>query len=326
MDETIQKLLSPGKGLLAADESTKTITKRLAGIGVTSTPEINRKYRQMLITTPGIENYISGIIFYDETVRQKLDNGQAFPDYVSSLGIIPGIKVDEGLEPFEGTEQEITKGVDSLPQRLDEYSKMGLKFTKWRGVFKISDIFPTDAFLNENLDRMINFIKVSQENNLVPIAEPEVLLDGNHTNARCEEITTKVLKTLFEKANAAGVPLSNLILKTNMVLPGKDSGVIAASLEVAGSTLRTLRNSVPKEVPGIVFLSGGQTSWDAIDHLDKIEDMAAGDPWKISFSYSRALQEEPQKVWAGKDENADEAQTVFLAKLKEVGLARKGEL
>jgi fructose-bisphosphate aldolase class I len=320
MQDTIQKLLAPGKGILAADESTGTITKRFADIGLTSTPELNKKYREMLFTTPGIENYISGVILYDETARQGMQK------ILQDKGIVPGIKVDGGLEPFNGTEEKITKGLEGLDTRLKEYSSMGLKFTKWRAAIAISDIFPTDTFLEENMGRMAEYAKISQENNFVPIVEPEVVIDGTHTTTRCAEIEEKTLKVLFRKLSEKGVDLTNLLLKTSMVLPGKDSGVVAAPLEVANATLRTLRNSVPKEVPGIVFLSGGQESWDAIEHLDKIVDLATSDPWQISFSYSRALQDEPRKVWVGKDENVDEAQTVFLGKLKEVGLARQGQL
>jgi fructose-bisphosphate aldolase class I len=320
MEETIKKILAPGKGILAADESTKTITKRFASIGLTSTPELNKKYREMLFSTSEIENYISGAILYDESVNQGLQN------ILIGKGILPGVKVDEGLEAFNNTKEEVTKGLETLPDRLKKYSEMGLKFTKWRGVIKISDIFPTDVFLDENLNRMTEYAKMSQEAGLVPIVEPEVIIDGNHTTTRCEVIETKVLKILFEKLKAKGVDLTKTILKASMVLPGKDSGVVAEPLEIANSTLRALRASVPPEVPGIVFLSGGQNSWDAIANLDKIVDLAGSDPWQITFSYSRALQEEPMKVWAGKDENTDEAQTVFLGKLKEVGLAREGKL
>jgi fructose-bisphosphate aldolase class I len=320
MEETIKKLLAPGKGILAADESTKTITKRFAELGLTSTPELNKKYREMLFNTPGIEDYISGVILFDESVKQGLHK------ILLAKGIVPGIKVDEGLEPFNNSEENLTKGLEGLGGRLKEYFNLGLKFTKWRAAIKISDIFPSDAYLEENLNRMTEYAKLSQENSLVPIVEPEVLIDGNHTTTRCEEIETKVIKLLFEKLKMGGVDITKTILKPSMVLPGKDSGVIAEPLEIANATLRALRKSVPPELPGIVFLSGGQSSWDAIENLDKIVDLAKNNPWQISFSYSRALQEEPMKVWVGKDENIDEAQTVFLGKLKEASLARKGEL
>ncbi len=320
MEETIKKLLAPGKGLLAADESTKTITKRFGAIGLASTPELNKKYREMLFTTIGFENYISGVILYDESVRQNLHK------ILEGEGITPGIKVDEGLEPFNGTDEKITKGLEGLSDRLKEYSGMGLKFTKWRAAIAISSIFPTDAFLEEDLNRMAEFAKISQESDFVPIVEPEVLLDGNHTTARCEEVETKVLKLLFDKLKIGGVDLTKTILKASMVLPGKDSGVVAEPLEVANATLRTLRNSVSGEIPGIVFLSGGQTPDEATNNLNEIIKRKGDAPWELSFSYSRAIQEEPMKEWSGKDENVGKAQEIFLERLKKVGAARKGDL
>lgn len=332
MQETVQKLLDPVKGVLAADESTGTITKRFAALGLTSDPELNRKYRQLLFTTNGIEGYLSGIIMYDETVRQKTDNGIPFPEYLAQKGIAPGIKVDGGLEPFNNTEEQITKGLDGLGDRLREYSGMGLKFTKWRAVFKITDYYPSDAFLEEDLNRLTEFAKISQDNGFVPFVEPEILLDGTHTTTRCEEIETKVLKILFEKIRAKGVDFKNLILKTSMVLPGIDSTVKAAPLEVAQATLRTLRNSVPGDVPGILFLSGGQTPDEATKNLNEIniaahdEKFKANYPWQLSFSFARALQEEAMTAWVGKDENIAKAQELFLERAKKVSLARQGLL
>lgn len=320
MQEIIQKLLADGKGLLAADESTHTIEKRFAALGLTSTPELNKKYREMLFTTPEMEKYLGGVILFDETVRQGLQK------ILEERGIIPGIKVDEGLEPFNDTEEQVTKGLDDLSTRLKEYSTLGLKFTKWRGIFKISGTLPSDAFLEENLNRMTEFAKISQENSFLPIVEPEVLLDGDHTTARCAEVSIEVWQMLFEKLKAADVDLKNLILKTNMVLPGKDSGVKAAPLEVAEVTLRSLRAAVPPEVGGVVFLSGGQTPDEATNNLNEIVKRKADAPWQISFSYSRALQEEAMKTWAGKDENVSEAQKVFLNRLERVCLARNGKL
>jgi fructose-bisphosphate aldolase, class I len=320
MQDTIQKILAPGKGLLAADESTGTITKRFAALGLTSTPELNKKYREMLFMTPGIENYLGGVILFDESVRQGLQK------ILEKKGIAPGIKVDEGLEPFNNSDEKVTKGLDGLDTRLKEYSGMGLKFTKWRAAFAISDIFPTDLFLSENLERMVKYVGLSQENGFVAIPEPEILLDGHHTTTRCEEIVTKVLKMFFEKLVASGANLSEVILKTSMVLPGKDSGVKAAPLEVAQATLRALKNSVPTEVPGVVFLSGGQSPDEATNNLNEIVKLNGGAPWQLSFSYSRALQEEAMKEWAGKDENIGSAQEVFAGRLEKVSKARKGEL
>jgi len=262
MEETIKKLLAPGKGLLAADESTGTITKRFVALGLTSTPELNKKYREMLFTTSGIEEFLGGVILFDESVRQDLQK------ILEGKGIVPGIKVDEGLEPFNGSDEKVTKGLESLDTRLKEYSGMGLKFTKWRAAIQISDIFPTSTFLEEDLGRMVEYVKISQANGFVAIPEPEILLDGNHTTTRCAEISVNVWRILFEKLKTAGVDLKNLILKTNMVLPGKDSGVKAAPLEVAEATLRSLKKSVPSEIGGIVFLSGGQTPDEATNNLN----------------------------------------------------------
>jgi fructose-bisphosphate aldolase class I len=320
MYETIQKLLAPGRGLLAADESTHTIEKRFAALGLTSTPELNKKYREMLFTTPEIEKYLGGVILFDETVRQGLQK------ILQDRGIVPGIKVDGGLEPFNDTEEQITKGLEGLDARLKGYLTPGLKFTKWRAVIKISGIFPSDAFLEEDMNRVVEFARISQENGFVPIVEPEVLLDGNHTTTRCGEVSVKVWQILFEKLKMESVDLKNLILKTNMVLPGKDSGVKAAPLEVAEATLRSLAKSVPSEVGGVVFLSGGQTPDEATDNLNEIVKRRASAPWQISFSYSRALQEEAMRAWAGKDENITEAQKIFLARLEKVSKARNGQL
>jgi fructose-bisphosphate aldolase class I len=325
MEEIIKKLLAPGRGILAADESTHTIMKRFASLGLTSTPELNLKYREMLFTTNGIEEFLGGIIMFDETVRQSIQ-GSPIPQFLNQKGIVPGIKVDEGAEPYNGTEEQVTKGLEGLAERLKEYAGMGLKFTKWRAVIAISDVFPTENFLQEDMNRMAEFAGISQENQFVPIVEPEVLLDGNHTVARCEEISVKVWKLLFEKLKARGVDLTKTILKTSMVLPGKESGVKAAPPEVADATLRALKNSVPSDLPGIVFLSGGQTPDEATLNLNEIAKKGQGSFRQISFSYSRALQEEPMAVWAGKDENVAEAQKVFYHRLELVSKARKGEL
>lgn len=320
MQETVQKLLAAGKGILAADESTKTIAKRFASLGLTSTPELNKKYREMLFATPGIENFLSGVILYDESVRQELHK------ILEGKGIVPGIKVDEGLEPFNGSEEQVTKGLETLEVRLKEYAGLGMKFSKWRGVFKINDKFPSKPFYAENLERMAKYAKLSQENGIVPIVEPEVLLEGNHTTTRCSETLDETLKILFEKLNSEGVDLRNVILKTSMAIPGPESGVHALPLEVANATLRALTRSVPPEVPGIVFLSGGQTPDEATANLNEIVKLKGDSPWQLSFSYSRALQEETMKEWTGKDENIVKARELFVKRLEMVSKARKGEL
>ena len=318
MEETIQKLLVEGKGLLAADESTKTISKRFEALGLTSTPELNQKYREMLFNTSGIENCISGVILFDESVRQGLNK------VLEAKGIVPGVKVDVGLEPFNDIEEQVTKGLEGLDARLKEYASLGLKFTKWRGVFKITDKYPSDAFFEENLTRMAKFAKVSQENNLVPIVEPEVLLEGNHTTTRCSETLDETLTKLFEKLKLENVDITQIIVKTSMALPGPDSSVKALPLEVANATLRALKRAVPAEVPGIVFLSGGQNPDQATDNLNEIVKLKTDAPWQLSFSFSRALQEEAMKAWSGKDENVSAAQQVFLSRLEKVSKARNG--
>ncbi len=320
MEETVQKLFSYGKGILAADESTKTIDKRFTAFGIPSTPETHKSYRTMLFETPGIENYISGVILFDESVRQNLHK------ILEGKGIIPGIKVDEGLESFNGTEEQITKGLETLEERLKEYSSLGMKFSKWRGVFKINDKYPSDAFFEENLGRMTKYAKLSQEAGIVPIVEPEILLEGNHTTTRCSETIDETLTRLFEKLQKEGVDIKNLLVKTSMSLPGPDSGVKALPLEVANSTLRALRKSVPKEVPGIVFLSGGQTPDEATNNLNEIVKLKNDAPWELSFSFSRALQEEALLGWLGKDENRQAAQNIFINRLKKVADARNGKL
>lgn len=322
-----KKLVSNNKGLLAADESTGTIKKRLASVGLESTPEMNRKYRQMLVTTHGIEEYISGIILFDETVRQELDDGTSFPDYIDSRNIVPGIKVDEGREPFsEDSKEEVTKGVEGLAKRLPEYKKMNLKFTKWRAPILIDDgVLPTKEAILENAKRMAEYAYISQENDFVPIVEPEVLMDGEHTTTRCEEVTKITLQSLYEELDKKDVFLKGTLLKTNMVLPGKGSGVNASPLEVANATLRALLSSVPKEVPGIVFLSGGQEAKEATANLNEINKLKKDAPWELSFSFARALQKPALEVWKGKDENVKMAQETFYHRAKMNHLARKGE-
>jgi fructose-bisphosphate aldolase class I len=268
---------------------------------------------------------LGGIIMFDETVRQSIQGGP-IPQFLNKKGIVPGIKVDEGVELYNGTEEQVTKGLEGLADRLEEYVGMGLKFTKWRAVITISDVFPTEAFLEEDMSRLSKFAQISQKEGFVPIVEPEILLDGNHTTTRCAEISVRTWKILFEKLRADGVDLKNLLLKTSMVLPGKDSGIKALPLEVAEATLRSLKAVVPPEVFGVVFLSGGQTPDEATLNLNEIVKREQSSPWKISFSYSRALQEEPMAVWVGKDENVAEAQKVFYHRLELVSKARKGEL
>ncbi len=326
MEETINRILVKSKGVLALDWSTGTITKKFAEVGLTSSPELNRVYRQMLLTTPGIEKFISGVILHDETINQKLDNGESFPGFLTKKGIVAGARGDTGGEKFLDTEQDMSVGIEGLDARLKKYAEMGMGFSKWRAGFKISNTYPSQDFLEESITRLVEFAKISHANNLIPFVEPDVEMAGNHTTTRCAEITSEVLSLLFEKLKSVGVDITKIILKTNMVIPGKDSGVVAAPLEVANATLRVLRKSVPPEVPGIVFLSGGLSYGDSVEYLDKLEDLSKEDPWKLSFSFARALQYDALRVWKGESQNIEEAQNVLLARLEKVSKARKGEL
>ncbi len=326
MEETVQKLLLSGKGILALDWSTNTIKKQFEAVGLKSDPELNRVYRQMLLTTPGIEKYIGGVIFFDETVRQATDAGVGFPDFLIQKGIIPGIKVDQGGVKFPETEEELTLGLDGLEERLEEYSKLGLKFTKWRSVFKITDTYPTGAFLQENLSRLAQFARISQEKGFVPVVEPEVSMKGNHTTTRCAEVTSLVLSVMFERLKSKSVDIQNIILKTNMVIPGQDSGVKAEPLEVSEATLRVLKTSVPESVPGIVFLSGGQLPEEATANLNEIVKRKGDTPWDLSFSFARALQGEALSTWKAEASNIEAAQKAFLRRLEMVSKARLGLL
>ena len=323
MNQTVQKLSQAYKGILAADESTPSIQKKLLSVGLQSTEELRKAYRTMLFTTPDIEKYVSGVILYEETLKQGLG------EIIKAKGIEVGIKVDMGLESFNDTEEMVTKGLEGLSERLEEYKKLGATFTKWRMVVKITDNFPSEPFLTESLNRMADYAKLVQEKGMTPIVEPEVLLDGNHTNTRCEEITTKVYRRLFEVLKEKNVDLYNLVLKASMVIPGKESGVIVMPLEVSNSTLRTLQNSVPNDVSLIVFLSGGQTPDQSTFNLNEINKLNIDKKfgkWELSFSFGRALQDEALKVWLGKTENTVSAQGVFIDRLFKVSKARQGEL
>lgn len=326
MQDIIKSILSPGKGILALDWSPGTIAQKFKEVNLASTPELNRVYRQMLVTTPGIENFISGVILHEETANQKLDTGLSFPEYLSSKGIVPGIKVDTGGTKFSESDEEITTGLDTLDARLKSYLPLGVKFTKWRSLFRITDTYPSKAFLDENINILISSTKIILSNGLVPVIEPEVSMKGNHTTTRCAEITTQVLSLVFEKLKQENINFSDIILKTNMVLPGQNNGISAAPLEVAEATLRTFRKSVPAEVKGIVFLSGGQTPEEATLNLNEIIKRKNDAPWDLTFSYARALQGEALKAWAGKPEKIPDAQELFIKRLELTSKARKGEL
>ncbi len=316
-------LLEEGKGILAADESTASADKRLTEYGIKPSEDMRRRYRDLFLNAPGVENYLSGVILYKETLEQNGLDGKNFSRSLASRGIIPGIKVDEGTEPLEGSPKElITKGVLGLCDRLTQYRKdYETEFTKWRAVVRIDGTkLPTSSALVENARRLAVYALDAQEVAMVPFIEPEVLYEGNHSRLRSKEVLEQSLRTVFDALNDHGVDLSGIILKTSMVLSGKDTKKMDSPEEVAEDTLDVLLNVVPKEVPGIVFLSGGQTPDQATENLRAIcaSSKKRGAPWKLTFSYARALQEEALTAWGGKEENVEQARTVFMERLKKV--------
>jgi len=324
----VNKLMFRGRGILAADESNSTADKRLASIGVTGSAEMRRKYRDLFLSTPEIEHYISGVIFYEETLRQKANNGKTFPDFLNELGIIVGIKVDAGAKDTENFPGEkITEGLNGLENRLREYYKIGARFTKWRAVIKIDEeqSLPTRGAILENAIRLAKYAKKVQEAGMVPIIEPEVLLDGIHSMNTAESVTKETLRIVFERVVEEGVDLRALILKTSMVVPGNESGEEMIPEKVAEATVRVLQETVPKEVGGVVFLSGGQTPEQARDNLNAITKYEPL-PWEIAFSYARAIQGPPLKIWQGKEENVEKAREEFIKWLIFDTKADRGEL
>ncbi|MEO6004663.1 MAG: class I fructose-bisphosphate aldolase [Opitutus sp.] len=307
---TVAALLAPGKGILAADESLPTLGKRFAALDIPSTEESRRSYRELLFTTPGLVEFISGVILFDETIHQKT-GGSPMPDALSRQGMIPGIKVDGGttaLPAFAG--EKITQGLDGLRDRLVAYRQRGARFTKWRAVIAIGDHLPTQTCIDDNARNLALFAALSQEAGLVPIVEPEILMEGDHTLARCDEVTCQTLQSVFGALYAHRVVLEEMLLKTGMVLPGKDCPQQAEMETVATATLRCLRRSVPAAVPGIVFLSGGQTDVAATERLNAI-CQSIDHPWKLSFSYGRALQDTTMKMWRGSRANLLPAQAAL---------------
>ena len=297
-------LVAPGKGILAADETVPTLTRRFTTLGIPSTEETRRVYREMLFTTPGIEEFISGAIMHDETIRQKDSGGVPLAQLLSNSGIFPGIKVDTGAKPMAGTSGEtVTEGLDGLRGRLTEYHGMGARFAKWRAVFHVTDVLPSEACVSANAHALARYAALAQEQRMVPIVEPEVLMDGDHSIERCEHVTDTVLHAVFNALFGQGVVLEGILLKPNMVLAGKASAHAACVQEVATATLRCLRRSVPAAVPGIVFLSGGQDDQLASAHLNAINQLPGPRPWTISFSYGRALQDPALEAWHGRNEN-----------------------
>jgi fructose-bisphosphate aldolase, class I len=325
LQTTAHALVAPHKGILAADESFGTIEKRFKALGFESTDDTRRSYREMLFTTPNTEEYISGVILFDETVRGNAKDGNNFARLLESKGIIPGIKVDKGtVELANFPNEKITEGLDGLRDRLQEYKNFGAKFTKWRAVITIGDGIPTDTLINSTAELLARYAALAQECDLVPIVEPEVLMDGSHDMDTCRKVTYKTLKTVFMKLSDHKVHLSGMLLKPNMIVSGKDSGQTINPSEVAEATVHVLREVVPSEVPGIVFLSGGMISVEAtsiLNEMNKKEDL----PWQLSFSYGRALQEDAMNAWRGDNANWELGQKAFLHRAKMNSLARSGK-
>ncbi|MGE4602278.1 MAG: class I fructose-bisphosphate aldolase [Planctomycetota bacterium] len=315
LQQTARKMVAPGKGILAADESHPTIGKRFGALGIEATEENRRLYRQMFFCSPGIESYISGVILFDETIRQSTDDGVPFPQWMNSLGIVPGIKVDKGVKPLPGHPGEtVTEGLDGLRDRLAEYFELGARFAKWRAVISIGKNMPSTASIMANAHALARYAALCQEASIVPIVEPEVLMDGDHDIDTCETVTTKVLQCTFEQLQQQGVLLDGIVLKPSMVIPGS-GGPAAGIKEVAQRTIRCLTNTVPAAVPGIAFLSGGQSDEDATSHLDAINRL--GDqPWNLTFSYGRALQITAMKTWGGKPDALESASQAFLKRAR----------
>jgi fructose-bisphosphate aldolase class I len=319
-----RSMVAKGKGILAADESTSTIKKRFDSISLESTEEARRTYREMLFTAPGAADHISGVILYDETLRQKASDGTAFPAYLAKHGMVPGIKVDAGAKPLAGFPGEtMTEGLDGLRERLAEYGKLGAKFAKWRAVIDIGAGIPTQYAIDANAEGLARYAALCQEATIVPIVEPEVLMDGAHTIERCEEVTDAVLQSVFAHLAAARVFLEGIVLKPNMVIAGKKSPTAATHQQVAEATVRCLKRHVPTAVPGIAFLSGGQGSAEATLHLSLMNALGPL-PWELSFSYGRALQETALKAWGGKASTYAAGQKAFAMRAKLNGLARSG--
>jgi fructose-bisphosphate aldolase, class I len=317
-------IVADHKGVLAADESTGTIKKRFDSIGVESTEESRRAYRNLLFTTPGFEEYVGGVILYDETIRQAADDGTPFATLLASKDVVPGIKVDTGAQDLAGhPDEKVTEGLDGLRGRFAEYHSLGARFSKWRAVITIGDGIPSDACIHVNAHALGRYAALSQEAGIVPIVEPEVLMDADNTLARCLEVTSRTLRAVFDELDRQGVALEGMLLKPNMVISGKQCADQASSTEIAEATVDCFLRHVPAIVPGIVFLSGGQSEVEATENLDAINRV--GGPWSLSFSYGRALQASALEAWAGDAANVEAAQSAFLHRARMNALAAAGD-
>ncbi len=324
LEDTTRALLAPGKGLLAADESLGTIEKRFKLLSIESTGQTRRAYREMLFTTPGCAEFLSGVILFDETLRDKASDGTPFPQLLAARGIMPGIKVDAGAKEMAlFPNEKITEGLDGLRERLAQYQVLGARFAKWRAVITIGPGLPTSACLDANAHALARYAALCQEAGIVPIVEPEVLMDGEHTIERCQEVTEATLRATFEALVRGGVLLEGMLLKPNMVLPSLSVASVGVE-EVARRTLGTLRRTVPAAVAGIVFLSGGQNDREATARLNAMNSTGEALPWQLSFSFARALQDEAMKLWKGEAGQVAQAQEAFAHRLRLNSAARAG--
>ena len=325
LSDIARYIVADGKGILAADESNPTCTKRFDSISVESTEDNRRNYRETLFTSEGMKNNIGGTILFDETIRQKSRDGRLLTELIIAQGALPGIKVDKGLNSFNESDNEtLTQGLDDLNERCFEYEKLGAKFTKWRAVINIGADIPTQECIDANMDALAQYAKIAQENNMVPIVEPEVLMDGEHSAEDCLNATSRSLKSLFDFLDNYNVDITGTLLKPNMITAGSDNPDQILEDEVASLTLECLKKHVPDDLPGIAFLSGGQSDIKATHHLDAMNKMGGG-PWKLTFSYGRALQQPALKTWLGKVENEEAAQAAFSHRALMNRLAASGK-
>ena len=323
---TIAELIRPGKGILAADESGPTITKRFGALGIESTEETRRKYRTLLFTTPGAAEFLSGIILFEETLGQRDNSGTPLPEVLKKQGVLVGIKVDKGTTPLPNAPGDlITQGLDGLAERLQGYRSQGARFAKWREVYAITDRNPTALGIKANAEVLARYAAICQQEGIVPIVEPEVLIDGEHSIERCHEVSDSVLHAVFDALHQHKVLLEGMVLKPSMVLPGNKNVAKASPEQVAKATLEVLRRTVPAGVPTINFLSGGQSPESATANLNAMNAMSPHAPWVLSFSYARALQDPAMRAWAGVDANVPAAQKAFYWRLKMNSLARNGK-
>ncbi len=323
--ETVKNLMAPGKGILAADESAGTVEKRFNPIHLENTEDNRRAFRELFFTAPGISKYISGIILFDETIHQTASDGRTFVSVLQQEQIIPGIKVDQGTEAMPQSPQEkVTKGLEGLPARLSAYYNLGARFAKWRAVITIAEGLPTQENIDSNANTLAEYAKDCQEAGIVPIVEPEVMMDGIHSLERCQEVTMRVHQALFKALAAHGVVLEGIVLKSNMVISGKDAPEQASVQQVAQATLETFLQTIPHNIGGVVFLSGGQSEKLATEHLNEMHQRKDL-PWPLTFSYARALQDSATKVWSGNPQHFPAAQEVFIMRAKLNSLALTGQ-